>query len=198
MRPNGDESACPASTMYLTTEGRSELRREQLGPLVRADHLRDAGAARHDRSSGRSAIRGSDRGGLDGLLDLARLQTTRAHISTSRLALQHDPDALEVRIETPLGRDHRMAPVIAETGLLPADCADPGHRVGMVAEVTASAYFACACAVERSCWKRSAISSAVRAAAAPRSTRAAACSGVSTVRTPNATGTPVSSADSSS
>src|SRR5712691_3577756 len=40
MRPSGDQSACPASTTYLTTEGRSELRHEQLGPLVRADHLR--------------------------------------------------------------------------------------------------------------------------------------------------------------
>src|SRR5256885_13505022 len=74
----------------------------------------------------------TDRGGLDGLLDLAGLEALRAHVGTLRLALQEDAHSLEIRVEAPLRGDHRMAPVVAETGLLSTDCADPGHRRGGV------------------------------------------------------------------
>src|SRR3954463_13428397 len=70
----------------------------------------------------------TDRGGLDGLLDLAGLEALRAHVGTLGLALQEDAHSLEVRVEAPLRGDHRMAPMVAETGLLSTDCADPGHR----------------------------------------------------------------------
>src|SRR6266480_4389811 len=88
IRPSGDESACPASTTVSTTAARSGLRGEQ-----------------------------SDGTELDGFLDLAGFQTTRAHIGTGRLAVQEDPNALEVGVEAPLRGDHRMAPVVTETGL---------------------------------------------------------------------------------
>ena len=56
--------------------------------------------------------------------------------------------------------------------------------------------YVAAAALARSWAKRSAISSAVRTASAPLSTRASACSTVSVVSTPNATGMPVSIAAS--
>ena len=101
--------------------------------------------------------------GSDGLLDLAGLETARADVRPRRLALQEHADALEVRVEAPLRGHHRMAPVVAETGLLSTDCADSCSS----AEQCSESYFA-ACAVARSCWKRSAISSAFRTASAPR------------------------------
>src|SRR3954451_13419404 len=93
-----------------------------------------AAGGRCGRSSGRSATRGSRGGGSDGLLDLAGLEASRAHICTLCLALQEHADALEVRVEAPLRRDHRVAPVVAETGLLATDCADLAHRRASVAE----------------------------------------------------------------
>src|SRR5439155_18351883 len=96
--------------------------------LYRAD------GGRSSPSSGRSATRGSAGEGSDGLLNLAGLQTTRAHIRTSRLAVQEHADALEVRVEAPLGGDHRVAPVVAEARLLPTDCADLAHRRRSVAK----------------------------------------------------------------
>src|SRR5207249_4515974 len=105
-------------------------------------------------------------------------------VRARRRAADHDPDALQVRVEAALRRHHRVAPVLAEPRLLPADGADLRHAAGKCSY--------CLAAVVRSWAKASAISSAERAAHAPRSIRASACSAVSQVRTPNETGTPVS------
>src|SRR5580765_7462983 len=70
---------------------------------------------------------------LDGLLNLVALEAARADIRARRLAVEQDADALEVRVEAPLRGNHRVAPVVAEAGLLPADCADLGHRRRSVA-----------------------------------------------------------------
>src|SRR6059058_2651642 len=80
-------------------------------------------------TAGSTAVRGAGlrRAGLDGLLDLAGLEALRADVGPLGLALQQHADALEVRVEAPLGRHHRVAPVVAEARLLPADCADLGH-----------------------------------------------------------------------
>src|SRR4051794_38316642 len=84
---------------------------------------------------GRAAgAEGCARRALNGLLDLAGLEAARADVGAGGLALQEHADALEIRVEAPLRGDHRMAPVVTETGLLPADCADLGHRGRMVAE----------------------------------------------------------------
>src|SRR5207248_8588975 len=80
------------------------------------------------------AVAGTAASGLDGLLDLAGLEAARADVRTLRLAVQDHPHALKVRVEAPLRRDHRMAPMVAEAGLFPADRADLGHRRPMVAE----------------------------------------------------------------
>jgi hypothetical protein len=68
---------------------------------------------------------------LDGLLDLAALEAARTDVGARGLAVQEHPHALEVGIEAPLRRHHRVAPVVAEPGLLPADCADLGHGGGV-------------------------------------------------------------------
>src|ERR1035437_2681179 len=65
--------------------------------------------------------------GLDRFLDLVGLEAPRADVGTGGLALEQDPDALEIRVETPLRRDHRMAPVVTEAGFLPANDTDLGH-----------------------------------------------------------------------
>jgi hypothetical protein len=129
------------------------------------------------------------RAALERLLDLAGLEAARADVRPHRLPGDQYADALEVRLEAPLRRDHRVAPVVTEARLLATDCADLRHRRPRIAD-DGSSY--CALAWRRTCENRSAISSAARAASAPLSTRASACSVVSTVRTPNATGTPVS------
>src|SRR6266852_4809087 len=59
----------------------------------------------------------------DGFGDLAGLEAARADVRARRLPVEHDADALEVRVEAALGGDHRVAPVISEAGLLPTDCA---------------------------------------------------------------------------
>ena len=64
---------------------------------------------------------------LKSFLDFAGLQAARANIRPLRLPVQKHADALEVRVEAALGGDHRVAPVVAEAGLLPTDCADLGH-----------------------------------------------------------------------
>src|SRR5436305_15159240 len=64
---------------------------------------------------------------LDGLLDLAGFEAARADVGARGLALEQDADALEVRVEAALRGDHRMAPVVTEAGLLPANGADLGH-----------------------------------------------------------------------
>jgi hypothetical protein len=64
---------------------------------------------------------------LDGLLDLVALEAAGADIGADGLAVQEDPDALEIRVEAAFRGHHRVASVVAETGLLPTDCADLGH-----------------------------------------------------------------------
>src|SRR5664279_534640 len=58
---------------------------------------------------------------LDGFLDLAGLEAARADVGALGRAVHEDPDLLEVRVEAALGGDHRVASVLAETGLLPTD-----------------------------------------------------------------------------
>src|SRR5512133_1780253 len=64
---------------------------------------------------------------LDGLLDLAALEAACADVRARRLAAEEHADALEIRVEATLGRHQRVAPVVAERRLLPADCTDLGH-----------------------------------------------------------------------
>ena len=68
---------------------------------------------------------------LGGLRDLVRLQAARADVDARgcrRLLL--DPDLLQVRVEAPPGRDHRVAPRVAEGGALAAAVTDLGHGTG--------------------------------------------------------------------
>src|SRR5262249_25293249 len=65
---------------------------------------------------------------LDGLLDLAGFEAARADVRTGRATVEQHADALEVRVEAALRRDHGMAPAVAETRLLPADGADLRHE----------------------------------------------------------------------
>src|SRR4029079_113103 len=77
--------------------------------------------------AGRSARVALARVALERFRDLAGLEAARADVGTRRLAVQQYPDALQVRVEAPLRGNHRMAPVVTERRLLPADCADLGH-----------------------------------------------------------------------
>src|SRR6201999_358666 len=65
-----------------------------------------------------------------GLRDLARLEAARADVHALRRAVLDDPDLLEVRVEPPLGGDHRMRAALAERRPLPAGVTDLGHRAG--------------------------------------------------------------------
>src|SRR5205807_5622458 len=58
---------------------------------------------------------------------LARLQAAGAHIHAPGRARIHDPDALEVGIESPLRGHHRVATTVAECRRFPARVADLGH-----------------------------------------------------------------------
>src|SRR5439155_9221258 len=62
--------------------------------------------------------------GLGSLFDLAALQAARADVRPAGRAVHEDLDALEVRVEAALRRHHRVAPVVTERRLLPADGAD--------------------------------------------------------------------------
>src|SRR5215207_1906132 len=64
---------------------------------------------------------------LDGLLDLAGLEAARADVGPLGLSAEQDANALEVRVEPPPRGDHRVAAVVPERGLLPADCAHLRH-----------------------------------------------------------------------
>src|SRR5690348_6038078 len=66
-------------------------------------------------------------GPSDGLGHTAALEAARADVCPSRRAVEQDADALEVRVEAPLGGDHRVASVVAEAGLLRADDAHSRH-----------------------------------------------------------------------
>src|SRR5262249_5288428 len=65
---------------------------------------------------------------LRGLGDLARLQTPRAHIGAEGSAVLLDPHLLQVRVEAPLGRNHRVAAGVAERRSLAAAMAYLGHE----------------------------------------------------------------------
>src|SRR6188508_371396 len=64
---------------------------------------------------------------LDGLDDFAGLETARTDVVAGRLAVEDEPDALQVRVEAALRGDHGVRPVVASRGLLPADGTDSGH-----------------------------------------------------------------------
>src|SRR5690348_11534329 len=100
-----------SETRAARTRRRTSSRSVDPAPTARLDHAR--------RTSARL---------LDGLLDLAGLQAACADVRPRRLAAQDHADTLEVRVEAPLGGDHRVASVVPEARLLPADCADLGHR----------------------------------------------------------------------
>src|SRR5437868_9953467 len=80
---------------------------------------------------------GPGRACLDGLLHLAGLEAAGADVRADGLAGEDHADALEVRVEAAARGHHRMAPVVPEARLLPADCADLGHRRASVAELSA-------------------------------------------------------------
>jgi hypothetical protein len=63
-----------------------------------------------------------------GLLDLAGLEAASAHVGAEGAAVLLDPDLLEVRIEAPLGGDHRVASGLAERRSLAAAVAYLGHK----------------------------------------------------------------------
>ena len=86
---------------------------------------------------------------LEGLLDLAGLQALRADVCTSRPSVEDDADALEVGIEASLRGHHRVAPVVTEGRLLPADGADLGHGRGIVASAVAPRLAAASLAMPR-------------------------------------------------
>src|SRR5689334_21825802 len=71
---------------------------------------------------------------LNRLGDLAALEAACADVGARRLPVEHDADALQVRVEAALRGDHRVAPVVTEARLLPADGANLGHRPRSVAE----------------------------------------------------------------
>ena len=66
----------------------------------------------------------------DGFDDLAGLEAARADVVAGRLAVEDEPDALQVRVEAPLRGDHRVRAVVPARRLLPADGANPGHAAG--------------------------------------------------------------------
>src|SRR4029078_12173296 len=78
-----------------------------LGADRRGPHLQPCADARGDRRGHAYA------GGLDGLLHLAALEAGGADVGTLRRAVHEDADALEVRVEAPLRRDHRVRPLWA-------------------------------------------------------------------------------------
>src|SRR5918997_1887026 len=64
---------------------------------------------------------------LDSLGYLAGLKAARADVGAGRRALVKDPHLLEVRVEAPLRRDHRVTAAVPERGTLAADVTDLGH-----------------------------------------------------------------------
>src|SRR5581483_597441 len=72
-------------------------------------------------------------GTSDGLGDFAGLEAARADVGPGGLAVDDGADVLQVRVEAALCGDHRMAPVVPEARLLPANGANLRHRRGSVA-----------------------------------------------------------------
>ncbi len=64
-----------------------------------------------------------------GLGDLVGLEAARADVSAQLAAVLFDPHLLQVRVEAPLGGDHRVAAGLAERRSLAAAVANLGHRV---------------------------------------------------------------------
>ena len=110
---------------------------------VRARPLRSGSLGRGHLSGARR------RRPLAGFGDLAGLQAARADVDPARGSAIVDPDALEVGIEAALGRDHRVATVVAERRSLGADVTDLGHRRASING--GSAYPAVGPRVVRSC-----------------------------------------------
>ena len=69
----------------------------------------------------RRLARGFARDRLDGLLHLVALEATGADVRALLHAVHEQADALQVRVEPPLGRDHRVRAVVSEPGLLATD-----------------------------------------------------------------------------
>src|SRR5580693_155651 len=85
---------------------------------------RDSRCASAPATRARKRIRlgsGTTRGWLERLGDLAGFEAARANVDAARSALGvDDADLLEVRVEAPAGRDHRVAAVVAERRALVA------------------------------------------------------------------------------
>src|SRR6266581_8719595 len=91
------------------------------------------GYARSGEEAGCALNSGAGRRRLDRLFDAAALQAARADVRPRGLPAEENANALEVRVEAPLRGHHRMAPVVAEARLLPANCADLRHRATSLA-----------------------------------------------------------------
>src|SRR3954447_7814516 len=65
---------------------------------------------------------------LQRLRDLAGLQAARADVDPARRLADHDPDLLEVRVEPPPRRHHRVAAAVSQGGALPAAMTHLGHE----------------------------------------------------------------------
>jgi hypothetical protein len=86
---------------------------------------RAAGATRWraDGAGGEAA----GRPGSDGLADLAGLQAARADVHAPGCRTDEDADLLQVRVEAPLRRAHRVAAVLTESGTAPTAVTDLRH-----------------------------------------------------------------------
>src|SRR5262249_55430670 len=124
------------------------------------------GATIDDRAGSFTRSRAKRLRASDRLDDLAGLEAARADVRARGLAVDQRADALQVGVEAPLRRPHRVAPVVTERRLLPADGADLRHAAanGSGRQSEPDGYRA---AAARRCENRSAISSAVRTASAP-------------------------------
>src|SRR4051794_40660040 len=70
---------------------------------------------------------GDSRDRLGGLLDLAGLQAARADVLAAGRPADLDADLLEVRVEAPLRRHHRVAAAVPERGPLSTHVTDLRH-----------------------------------------------------------------------
>src|SRR5262249_44426015 len=77
--------------------------------------------ARADARRHRRGLSEKSREWLDGLLHLVALEAAGADVGARLDAVHEQADALEMRIEPPLGRDHRVRAVVSEPGLLATD-----------------------------------------------------------------------------
>ncbi len=144
--PNGQEHVRPR----VSVGDREDVEVVQAGAvaiersLSRTDELEDRVALAHQpliqdgrtrkaRTSSMVGIASDALGDSECFFDFPGLQAPGADVSALRAAVEQHADALEVRIEASLRRHHRVAPVVPEGRLLPADGADLGHRGGSLA-----------------------------------------------------------------